>query len=169
MAHVHELHAQEGSARVDTGTPPLPKVDGSTFGAIMATAALAAHTNGIDLSYGGLKKSVREMVARDPMDALAVTVLGGSYLFYLAEVGHNPKITSYYDALVFISTNLSVGYADVFARTKAGKAVASAIMTLGPAMSGAALDTPGEGTKTLEVQSAILGKLDAILQELRKG
>jgi voltage-gated potassium channel len=166
MAHIHELQSQE-NARVAPGTPPPPKVDRFALGAVLATAALSAHTNGIDLSYGGLKQGLRELMVRDPIDALAVTVLGGSYLFYLAEVGHNPKVTSYYDALVFISTNLSVGYADVFARTNAGRAIASAIMTLGPAMSGAALDTPGGDTKSLEVQGAILGKLDAILKELR--
>ena len=113
-------------------------------------------------------------------DATVVTVLGGSFLFYVAEKGHNPKVTSYWDALVFISTCLSVGYADIFARTPAGKAIASAVMTFGPAMSGAILEPPARGgesgkarsaalTELLQVQRAIAGKLDAILEELRAG
>ncbi len=99
---------------------------------------------------------------------------------------------SYWDALVFVSTCMSVGYADVFARTPAGKAIASAIMTIGPAMSGAILDEPraagaaaettgaaerigrrAEGTPALPpsesvaVQRIIVEKLEAILVELR--
>ena len=131
-----------------------------------------------------LKSGLRDAIARDPFDATIVTVLGGSFLFYVAEKGHNPKVTSYWDALVFISTCLSVGYADIFARTPAGKAIASAVMTFGPAMSGALLEPPAarEGPEgganaqkseaspqLLEVQRAIVDKLDAILGELRAG
>jgi hypothetical protein len=55
----------------------------------------------------------------------------------------------------------------VFARTDAGKAIASFLMTLGPALSGAALDPPAAEkaaaeTEALEVQRAILARLDAI-------
>ena len=123
----------------------------------------------------------------NPFDATVVTVLGGSFLFYVAEKGHNPKVETYWDALVFISTCLSVGYADMFARTPAGKAIASAVMTFGPAMSGALLERPaaaseaGEGKKEpkealaeapgelLAVQRLIVEKLDAILVELKAG
>ncbi len=38
------------------------------------------------------------------------------------------------DALVFVTTNMSVGYSDIFARTEAGKYIASAVMTVGPSM-----------------------------------
>jgi hypothetical protein len=88
----------------------------------------------------------------------------------LAERDENPKVTSYWDALVFVSTCLSVGYADVFARTPAGKAIAAAIMTFGPALSGAALD-PSASEKVpdeaIAVQRAILGKLDQLLVVMR--
>ena len=94
------------------------------------------------LDYGALKNGLRALAVRDPVDTLATVVLGGSYLFYLAEKGKNPKVVSFYDALLFISTCLSVGYADVFAKTDAGKAVASFVMTVGPALSSRVLDAP---------------------------
>ena len=92
--------------------------------------------------YETLKKALREGVARDPLDALVVTVLGASFLFYMAEKDENPKVKTYWDALVYISTCLSVGYADIFARTKQGQAIATAVMTVGPAMAARALDPP---------------------------
>ena len=95
-----------------------------------------------DLTYGGMKDALRTAVAKDPLDALATLVLGATALFYLAEKGKNPKVKSYTDALLFITTCLSVGYADVFAQTDAGKAIASVVMTLGPALSSRALDGP---------------------------
>jgi len=142
-------------------------------------ASLAGASGEGALSYGALKEGVRSAVAQDPFDATVVTVLGGAFLFYLAEKGHNPKVTSYWDALVFISTCLSVGYADIFAKTPAGKAIAAAVMTVGPAMSGAMLEGPAPTpapvglvraeteSELLQVQKAIAEKLDAILSELR--
>jgi hypothetical protein len=121
--------------------------------------------------YETLKNALREGVARDPLDALVVTVLGGSFLFYMAEKDENPKVNTYWDALVYISTCLSVGYADIFARTKAGQAIATAIMTVGPAMAAKALDPPAASQpdeQSLAVQKAIVEKLDAILVELKK-
>jgi voltage-gated potassium channel len=109
-----------------------------------------------------------------------VTVLGGSFLFYVAEKDVNPKVNTYVDALLYISTCLSVGYADVFAQTQAGKAIATAIMTVGPAMAAKALDPPAPKERdvaivrapaddaALAVQKAIVEKLDAILVELKK-
>lgn len=118
-----------------------------------------------------LKTAIRDGVARDPLDALVVTVAGGAFLFYLAEKDENPKVKTYWDALVYVSTCLSVGYADVFARTPAGKAIATAIMTVGPAMAAKALDPPSatrDDDQTVAVQKAIADKLDAILVELKK-
>ncbi|HSY22126.1 MAG TPA: ion channel [Polyangiaceae bacterium] len=133
------------------------------------------------LTYPALKRALKDAVANDPFDATVVTVLGGAFLFYLAEKDTNPKVKSYWDALVFISTCLSVGYADVFARTPAGKAIATAVMTVGPALSGAIFDGPGApvsaapealsertGTELLQVQRVIVEKLDAIVTLLQK-
>jgi len=133
-------------------------------------AALALASGGLE-AWQGLKKSFRELVASDPMDACVVTVLGGSCLFYVAEKGHNPKVNTYFDALVFISTCLSVGYADIFARTPAGQAIASAVMTFGPQLSGSFFDPPAseknEDPPLLATQEKIAATLDAILAEMR--
>ncbi len=146
-------------------------MDVGALGGLAALVLSGAQANGLDASYSSLKKALREGVARDPLDALVVTVLGGSFLFYLAEKDENPKVTTFWDALVFISTCLSVGYADIFARTKAGQAIATAIMTVGPAMAAKALDPPSaraQDEQSLAVQKAIVEKLDAILAELKK-
>ena len=111
------------------------------------------------------KSTLREMIAKDPLDALAVTVAGGALLFWIAERDVNPRCRRYEDALVFISTCLNVGYAQVFAVTAAGKAIATAVMTIGPAMAAAALNPPR--AQEDEASRAIAAKLDAILQELR--
>jgi voltage-gated potassium channel len=161
----------------DRPTIPIQKgADRAAIGALLAVVASAAQERGLSLSPAGLKRSLREAVARDPIDALAVTVLGGAYFFYLAEKGHNEKVKTYWDALVFVSTSLSVGYADIFARTPSGQAIATALNTFGPAISGAALEAPATpevapklelSDEALAVQRAILDKLDAILVELR--
>ncbi len=111
------------------------------------------------------KSTLREVIAKDPLDALAVTVAGGALLFWIAERDVNPRCRRYEDALVFISTCLNVGYAQVFAVTAAGKAIATAVMTIGPAMAAAALNPPR--AQEDEASRAIAAKLDAILQELR--
>jgi hypothetical protein len=144
---------------------------GADEAAVLAVlASLSATGESGEMSYDAWKRSLKATIASDPFDALVVTVLGGSFLFYLAEKGKNPKVRTYVDALLFISTCLSVGYADVFAVTPAGKAIASAVMTFGPAMSGAVLDGPKEAAgsdEAVAVQRAIVDKLDAILGELR--
>jgi voltage-gated potassium channel len=143
------------------------------LGGLAALALSGAQSNGLDASYEGLKKALRDGVSRDPLDALVVTVLGGSFLFYVAEKDENPKVSTYWDALVYVSTCLSVGYADIFARTPAGQAIATALMTVGPAMAAKALDAPtapsaASDERSLAVQEAIVEKLDEILKELKK-
>src|SRR4051812_33498613 len=102
--------------------------------ALLAVAATAASTAGVPLTPGGIKQLIKTAIAKDPVDALAVTVLGSAWLFYQAERGHNEKVTTYWDALVFVATSLSVGYADIFARTPTGQALATALNMFGPAM-----------------------------------
>jgi voltage-gated potassium channel len=139
---------------------------------VVAGAGAGSALRTMDLGYGDIKREIQAAVAKDPFDATVVTVFGGAFLFYLAEKGKNPKVESYWDALVFVSTCLSVGYHDVFARTPGGKAIAAAVMTVGPALSGAIFDgTAAEKAKADEearaVQQAIVGKLGEILVELR--
>ena len=111
---------------------------------LLLLAAIAAATSP-DMGKDALdrfKGGVREGFAKDPMGSVLAAVLGGAWLFYKAERGHNPKVKSYYDALVYCSTNLSVGYSDIFAKTPRGKAIGTALMTYGPAMSAKIFDTP---------------------------
>jgi voltage-gated potassium channel len=142
---------------------------------LLSLAGGVQDSGGTTLGYEGWKRELKSAVAKDPFDATVVTVFGGAFLFYMAEKGKNPKVTSYWDALVFISTCLSVGYHDVFARTPGGKAIATAVMTIGPALSGAIFEggetERAEKTRAEEeavkVQQAIASTLGEILKELR--
>jgi hypothetical protein len=114
---------------------------------------------------------LREAADEDPAKTLVTTTLIASHLFYKAEVGVNPKVKSLNDALVFISTCLSVGYCDIFAMTDRGKQIASFIMILGPALSPRALDAPRAAreaaaaaaqTETEAHNAQLLARLDRI-------
>jgi hypothetical protein len=120
-------------------------------------------------SYASAKDALRDWARRDPLDANLTFILGASSLFFVAEKGANPKVNTFMDALVYVTTCLSVGYADVFARTEAGKLVGSIVMTVGPALSGLLLDPPaGKEDPNDAIQAAILEKLDAILAEMKR-
>jgi voltage-gated potassium channel len=163
---------------VTGGTRPSP--DEAAMSAMAQIARGLFTAGGGDLSYGTLKQGFRELVQRDPLDSLLATVLGGSYLFYLAEKGKNPKVKTLWDAVVFISTSVSVGYDDVFARTESGKAIASFVMTFGPAMAASVFNPPAsapkepvvttspEALEALALQRSILERLDAILEAMKK-
>lgn len=117
---------------------------------------------------------LREQQAADPMNTVVATVLLGAAAFYAAEHHKNPKVCSFYDALVYVSTNLSVGYSDIFAQTDAGKAIGSALMAYGPALADRAFDVPNEakqraeeGERSEAALRDIAGKLELILQELQ--
>lgn len=117
----------------------------------------------------------REKQSADPMNSIVMTVLAGAAAFYAAERYENPKVNSFFDALVYVSTNLSVGYSDIFAKTDAGKAIGSALMTYGPAMATRVFDPPHdardraeEGERSEAHLRDIADKLEAILIELRE-
>ena len=135
---------------------------------LLVLAALAAATEP-DLgreTIARLEKKVRERYADDPMGSTVATVLIASWLFYRAERGHNEKVKSYYDALVYVASNLSVGYSDIFAKTPSGKTIGSALMTFGPAMANRILEEPG-AAKTAQADSrAVVERLDRILAVL---
>jgi hypothetical protein len=136
----------------------------------LAPIALGLYANyGEHLSYERLKRQFRRALVRDPIDSLLATVLIGSYLFWVAERDANPKCSTYLDALVFISTSLSVGYDDVFARTDAGKAITTFMQTFGPALTSSALERRADAMEEhLEVSQEMLDRLDAILEALRQ-
>ena len=94
---------------------------------------------------------------------LADFVSTAAMLFLLAEEGHNPSVQTYWDALHYISTSLSVGYATIFPQTQMGKAIGAVVQMVGPALSAKALEAPPSAEP-----DPVLEKLDAILQELRR-
>lgn len=142
---------------------------------------LALGMQGDDKSeYSLLKNQVRDLVANDPVDSLLATVLGGGLLFYQLEHGKNPRCNTYWDAVLYVATSLSVGYDDVFPKTKAGNALASLIQTFGPALAASAFAAPAKVTRAAESASqahnaellatnkAILARLEEISQALAK-
>jgi Ion channel len=92
-----------------------------------------------------------------------VTLVGlSTVLFYLFEKHHNPKVNDLWDAMVYCSTCLSVGYGDIFARTPLGKILGSALMTIGPSMAAKTTDGPEvEQREVLATLKQILATLEA--------
>src|SRR5262245_35829457 len=106
--------------------------------------------------------------AATPGEELTLLVTWGATLFYWAEAGANPMVRSYWDALHYIATSLSVGYANIFPVTALGKAIGAVVMTVGPALSARALDRGAPPPAPDDGGTALLAeKLDAILAELR--
>src|SRR5256885_16328661 len=105
-----------------------------------------------------------------PSEELGLLVSWGAALFYWAEEGANPAVRSYWDGLHYVSTALSVGYANIFPVTPLGKMIGAVVMTVGPALSARALDQGQRGSSDGDGGgTAILAeKSDAILAELRK-
>jgi hypothetical protein len=92
-----------------------------------------------------------------------------SLLFYAAEKHRNASVQSIWDALLYCSTCVSVGYADIHPRTPTGKILGSALMTIGPALAARTLDGPAapQGTDAAAVQRQILQTLQQILDQLQ--
>jgi len=140
--------------------------------ALLTLGLLVACTSrkGPSGALGDLHQKLRAYQAREPANAIVLTVLGAAAAFYAAERGRNPKVTSFYDALVYAATNLSVGYSDIFAKTPGGKAVGSLLMTYGPALAARALDAPDAASPSAMSESQvdrIVARLDDIFSELR--
>jgi len=131
-----------------------------------------------DLNYGlgafGLKlpesvplDQLAAKLTENPCGKAAALVGVGSVLFYAAERGRNPKVNDIFDAMIYTSTCLSVGYGDIFAKTPLGKVLGSALMTIGPALAAKTLDGPAAERRdalqaeVLETLKQILAKLDA--------
>ncbi len=83
-----------------------------------------------------------DLVEHNPLDAAVTFLAGASYAFYIAEKDANPKIKTYIDSFYYISTCASVGYADIFAATQTGRAIAALVMIVGPALAARSLDRP---------------------------
>jgi hypothetical protein len=90
----------------------------------------------------GVERQVLDWLARNPLDAAFEFLAGAALAFYLAEKEANPRIKSYVDAFYYIATCASVGYADIFAATQAGRSVAALVMIMGPGLTSRALEKP---------------------------
>ena len=118
---------------------------------------------------GAPRRSVDDRAAglvAQPAKTTLQVVTTSTLLFYAAERGHNPKVNSVWDALVYCTTCLSVGYGDIFAMTPIGKIIGSTLMTMGPALSGAALDGPPEQKVDDRVEKEVLATLQEILKRM---
>src|SRR5215831_16295214 len=125
-----------------------------------------------DMHDGALAAAVPAAtpVVATPAEELSLLVGWGAAVFYWAEAGANPMVRTYWDALHYIATSLSVGYANIFPVTALGKAIGAVVMTVGPALSARALDRGPAATTPDDDGVALLAeKLDAILAELRRG
>jgi hypothetical protein len=136
------------------------------------------------MSYGDvvpqLNLTPTELGVASPADELAALVSWGAALFYWAESEVNPGVRSYWDALHYIATSLSVGYANVFPMTPIGKSIGAVVMMVGPALSARALDTarPALPANAMDPVvpaapdtnnlASVVDRLDAILAELRR-
>lgn len=129
----------------------------------------AAHGKSPEAWFSQFLRNLRDVQAKEPASTTLKIVLYGAAAFYAAEHGKNPKITSYYDALVYVSTNLSVGYSDILARTAIGKTLGSLLMTYGPALATRSLDVPSSSTERPATDAGleiVADKLERILAEL---
>lgn len=138
-----ELFNVNAEAHGRAPLPDAPKSDAPTTGQdnlspYMARLQSLLHAKD-DLTHQAL-----DIAERNPLDAAMGFLGAASVAFYAAEKGHNPKITSYIDAFYYISTCASVGYADIFAYTQTGRAIAALVMIVGPALASHALDRPAE-------------------------
>lgn len=131
----------------------------------MVLAALAAAS---EPDLGGtleqLKGKLLGKYAEDHVGSTVSAVLIASLLFYRAERGTNPKVSTYTDALSYVATSLSVGYSDIFPKTDAGKAIGAAVQTFGPAMTANMFEDLG--LRKDEGQDAVVERLDRILAAL---
>jgi len=101
----------------------------------------------------------------NPCGKAAALVGAGSVLFYAAENGRNPKVNDIFDAMVYTSTCLSVGYGDIFAKTPLGKLLGTALMTLGPAVAAQTLDGAANERRDA-LQAETLETLKQILKRM---
>ena len=100
-----------------------------------------------------------------PQESLAGVVVWGTVLFYWAEKDENDRVNDVWDAFHYVTTALSVGYANLFPVTPAGKLIGGVLMTLGPALAAHGLDPP---LPPIDAAASLGDKLDEILAELKK-
>ena len=132
-----ELFARVPNGRESDAAPDfLETWFGVSSGEVKAKLqALLAHKNGFE-------RKILDWSEQHPLDSAFEFLAAASLAFYAAEKEANPKVNTYVDAFYYISTCASVGYADIFAATQAGRAIAALVMIVGPALAARSLDRP---------------------------
>jgi len=148
---------QEQALNELLGYVPAPKAQSEPKSATFLETWLGVSDEQIQarlLSLVTHKKNAEEMfldwVEENPLDAVFVFLGAAASAFYRAEKGINPRIVTYTDSFYYISTCASVGYADIFAVTQTGKAIASLVMIIGPALADRSLNRPKPEAGTRE-------------------
>ena len=103
---------------------------------------IKAALKSLDLFKDGYEQRLLDYIESKPLDATFEFMCTTAWAFYQFEKDENPKIKTYIDAFYYISTCASVGYADIFAVTQAGRAIAALVMIVGPALTNQALARP---------------------------
>jgi hypothetical protein len=122
------------------GADPQPDFLQTWFG--VSGSELKAQLMALFDKKDAFESRLLDLVEHNPLDAAVTFLSAASYAFYIAEKDVNPKIKTYIDAFYYIATCASVGYADIFAATQTGRAVAGFVMIVGPALTNRALDRP---------------------------
>ena len=131
--------------------------------------------------YQEWKNRLLDAAADHPLETLVTVVVGSAWLLYQAEHEVNEGFRTYDDALYYVSTCLSVGYANVFPKTQVGKFVAALVMMIGPSLSSWVVEGhliqrgSSQPAPTQPVAPAASGaelalvaeKLEELIQELR--
>src|SRR5215213_3363340 len=104
-------------------------------------------------------------VGEHPLKNAALLVALSGAAFYAAERDHNPKVNDIFDAIIYTSTCLSVGYGDIFAQTPVGKLLGSGLMMYGPSLVSQTSDPDNKGRDA--VQAEILASLKELVEQGR--
>lgn len=175
MANIEVSKASEAAASSEPDRP----MDKKAVGLLLALGIAAATQSGEGGELAALKDKLRGAAKDEPIDALLATVLGGGLLFYKLERGKNPRVNTYWDAVLYVATSLSVGYDDCFPRTESGNALAALLHTFGPSLAANALSPPrtaqeaaakeaaAKDAELLAVNKAILARLEDIATSLK--
>jgi hypothetical protein len=137
---LNELFAHVPKPENGNGTSPSADWLQTWFG--VSGADLKAQLQGWLGKKDIFEQQLLDVAKRNPLDSAFGFLLAASAAFYAAEKDTNPRIKTYIDAFYYISTCASVGYADIFAATQPGRAIASLVMIVGPALTNAAFDRP---------------------------
>ncbi len=134
------LRVRPGSPAQPKAAPSAPDLLGTWLG--LSGADLRQHVRAWLATKDGVERQVLAWLERNPLDAAFEFLAGASLAFYLAEKEVNPRVKSYIDAFYYIATCASVGYADLFAASQAGRAVAALVMIVGPSITARATNRP---------------------------